>query len=177
MFMPFLIYHNIILIHFQAGPLGRSADAGRGWEGFSPDPYLTGIAMKETIEAMQESGVQACAKHWIGNEQETQRNPGLSPTNKTIEAVSANIDDRTMHELYMWPFADAVKAGVSSMMVRPSFDLGTDQSTDGFIVFVQQTQRLLCLPEQQGYQRPAQGRAWLPGLCNVGLGGYPCRCG
>lgn len=66
---------------------------------------------------MQESGVQACAKHWIGNEQETQRNPTLSPTNKTIEAVSANIDDRTMHELYMWPFADAVKAGVASMMV------------------------------------------------------------
>jgi len=82
--------------------------------------------MKETIEAMQESGVQACAKHWIGNEQETQRNPGLSPTNKTIEAVSANIDDRTMHELYMWPFADAVKAGVSSMMVSRSFDLDTD---------------------------------------------------
>lgn len=117
------MYHNIPLIHSQAGPLGRSADAGRGWEGFSPDPYLTGIAMKETIEAMQESGVQACAKHWIGNEQETQRNPGLSPTNKTIEAVSANIDDRTMHELYMWPFADAVKAGVSSMMVSHLFDL------------------------------------------------------
>ncbi|THZ08588.1 putative beta-glucosidase [Aureobasidium pullulans] len=99
-----------------AGPLGRSADAGRGWEGFSPDPYLTGVAMEETIEALQEAGVQACAKHWIGNEQETQRNPTLSPTNKTIEAVSANIDDRTMHELYMWPFANAVKAGVSSMM-------------------------------------------------------------
>jgi len=75
---------------------------------------------------MQESGVQACAKHWIGNEQETQRNPTLSPTNKTIEAVSANIDDRTMHELYMWPFADAVKAGVASMMVSHSFDLDTD---------------------------------------------------
>jgi beta-glucosidase len=73
--------------------------------------------MQETIEAMQQAGVQACAKHWIGNEQETQRNPTKSPSNKTIEAVSANIDDRTMHELYMWPFANAVKAGVSSMMV------------------------------------------------------------
>jgi beta-glucosidase len=73
--------------------------------------------MEETIEALQGAGVQACAKHWIGNEQETQRNPTLSPTNRTIEAVSANIDDRTMHELYMWPFANAVKAGVASMMV------------------------------------------------------------
>ncbi|KAG9517670.1 glycoside hydrolase family 3 protein, partial [Aureobasidium melanogenum] len=99
-----------------SGPLGRSADAGRGWEGFSPDPYLTGVAMQETIEAVQEAGVQACAKHFIGNEQETQRNPSLSPSNKTIEAVSANIDDRTMHELYLWPFANAVKAGVASMM-------------------------------------------------------------
>ena len=31
-------------------------------------------------------------------------------------ALSANIDDRTMHELYLWPFGDAVKAGVASVM-------------------------------------------------------------
>lgn len=62
------------------------------------------------------SGVQACAKHWIGNEQETQRNPDLSANNVTIEAVSSNIDDRTIHELYMWPFANAVHSGVASMM-------------------------------------------------------------
>jgi beta-glucosidase len=30
--------------------------------GFSPDPYLTGVAMEETIVAMQKSGVQANAK-------------------------------------------------------------------------------------------------------------------
>jgi beta-glucosidase len=34
----------------------------------------------------------------------------------TIEAVSSNIDDRTIHEVYMWPFANAVHAGVSSLM-------------------------------------------------------------
>lgn len=33
-----------------------------------------------------------------------------------VEAVSSNIDDRTMHELYMWPFANAIKAGVASVM-------------------------------------------------------------
>jgi beta-glucosidase len=65
---------------------------------------------------MQNAGAQACAKHFIGNEQETQRNPSTTQSGKTIEAISSNIDDRTMHELYLWPFADAVKAGVSAIM-------------------------------------------------------------
>jgi beta-glucosidase len=52
---------------------------------------------------------------YIGNEQETQRNPSTSGS-LTIEAVSSNIDDRTLHELYLWPFADAVRAGVSAIM-------------------------------------------------------------
>ncbi|EKG18323.1 Glycoside hydrolase family 3 [Macrophomina phaseolina MS6] len=96
-------------IHVQlgpvAGPLGKIPQGGRNWEGFSPDPYLTGIAMHETITGMQSSGVQACAKHYIGNEQELNRN-----------TMSSNIDDRTMHELYLWPFADAVKANVANFM-------------------------------------------------------------
>lgn len=29
-----------------SGPSGRVALGGRNWEGFSPDPYLTGIGMK-----------------------------------------------------------------------------------------------------------------------------------
>lgn len=61
--------------------------------------------MQETITGMQSSGVQACAKHYIGNEQELNRN-----------TMSSNIDDRTMHELYLWPFADAVKANVANFM-------------------------------------------------------------
>lgn len=32
------------------------------------------------------------------------------------EAISSNIDDKTLHELYAWPFADAVKAGVGAFM-------------------------------------------------------------
>ncbi|PPJ61124.1 hypothetical protein CBER1_04160 [Cercospora berteroae] len=99
-----------------AGPLGRSAYGGRNWEGFSPDPYLTGVMFEETILGHQERGVQACAKHYILNEQETQRNPGRNRENVTIEAVSSNVDDRTMHELYLWPFANAVRGGVASIM-------------------------------------------------------------
>jgi beta-glucosidase len=30
--------------------------------------------------------------------------------------MTSNVDDRTMHELYLWPFADAVKANVASVM-------------------------------------------------------------
>ncbi|KAH6987883.1 beta-glucosidase-related glycosidase [Ilyonectria sp. MPI-CAGE-AT-0026] len=103
-----------------AGPLGRSAYSGRNWEGFAADPYLTGVAMEQTIRGHQDAGVQATAKHFIGNEQETQRNPTYD-SNGTVtdviqEAVSANIDDRTMHELYLWPFANAVKANCASFM-------------------------------------------------------------
>lgn len=45
-----------------AGPLGRIPDGGRIWEGFSNDPYLSGVAMEESVQGMQSSGVQACAK-------------------------------------------------------------------------------------------------------------------
>lgn len=32
-----------------AGPLGRTPYVDRSWQGFSPDPYLIGVAIKETI--------------------------------------------------------------------------------------------------------------------------------
>jgi beta-glucosidase len=104
-------------VHVQlapvGGPLGRNAMGGRNWEGFSADPYLTGVAFATTVEAMQAGGVQACAKHYLLNEQETNRT-----------AVSSNADDRTVHELYLWPFADAVKANVASVMC--SYNLVND---------------------------------------------------
>jgi beta-glucosidase len=74
-----------------AGPLGRVPEGGRNWEGFSPDPVLTGIAIGETIKGIQDSGVVACAKHYILNEQEHYR-----------EQLSSNADDKTLHELYLW---------------------------------------------------------------------------
>nr|prf extracellular beta glucosidase [Trichoderma reesei] len=88
-----------------AGPLGKTPQGGRNWEGFGVDPYLTGIAMGQTINGIQSVGVQATAKHYILNEQELNR-----------ETISSNPDDRTLHELYTWPFADAVQANVASVM-------------------------------------------------------------
>lgn len=93
------------------GPLGKYPDGGRVWEGFSPDPVLTGVMTAETIKGMQDAGVIACAKHYIGNEQETFRlayEAQLYGYNIT-QSVSSNIDDKTMHELYLWPFVDAVR--------------------------------------------------------------------
>ncbi|KAF2686783.1 glycoside hydrolase family 3 protein [Lentithecium fluviatile CBS 122367] len=97
------------------GPLGRSPYGGRNWEGFSPDSYLSGVLVEETVTGIQSAGVQACTKHYIGNEQEIQRNPS-TVNGTTVEAISSNIDDKTMHETYLWPFANAVKAGTASLM-------------------------------------------------------------
>ncbi|CAG8925981.1 unnamed protein product [Penicillium salamii] len=101
-----------------AGPLGKYPDGGRNWEGFAPDPVLTGVMMAETIKGMQDAGVIACAKHWIGNEQEHFRQSGeaVGYGYNVTQSVSSNIDDKTMHELYMWPFVDAIRAGVGSVM-------------------------------------------------------------
>jgi beta-glucosidase-like glycosyl hydrolase len=101
-----------------AGPLGRAPEGGRIWEGFAADPVLTGIAMAETIKGIQDNGIIASAKHFIGNEQEHFRQVSEAAHNgfNISETLSSNIDDRTLHELYLWPFADAVRAGVGSFL-------------------------------------------------------------
>ncbi|KUI64547.1 putative beta-glucosidase A [Cytospora mali] len=101
-----------------AGPLGRAPAGGRNWEGFAPDPVLTGIGMAETIKGIQDAGVIATAKHYIVNEQEHFRQaPEAQGYHFNItESISSNVDDRTLHELYLWPFADAVRSGVGSVM-------------------------------------------------------------
>ena len=79
--------------------------AGRNWESFGGDPFLAGETAYETILGLQQSGVQACAKHWINNEQEYARTESTS-----------QVDDRTQHEIYAYPFLRSVMAGVASVM-------------------------------------------------------------
>lgn len=100
------------------GPLGRTPTGGRNWEGFSPDPYLSGVGIAETVKGIQDAGVIATAKHYIVNEQEHFRQVGewVDRGYNISAALSSNVDDKTMHELYLWPFADAVRAGVGSVM-------------------------------------------------------------
>ncbi|KAH0341052.1 beta-1,4-glucosidase, partial [Aureobasidium melanogenum] len=101
-----------------AGPLGRAPAGGRNWEGFSPDPYLTGLMFAESIKGIQSAGVMTSAKHFIAYEQEHFRqsqeakNWGFNVT----ESITANLDDVTLHELYLWPFADGIRAGATSIM-------------------------------------------------------------
>jgi beta-glucosidase len=87
-----------------ASPLGRVP------EGFSPDPYLSGIAMAKSIAGMQSAGVIAVGRHFLLNEQETNRSSGFSTR------YSSNADDKMLHEVYAWPFYDATKAGMVGVM-------------------------------------------------------------
>ena len=48
--------------------------------------------MTNAIKGMQDAGVQACAKHYIGNEQEHFRQGGPNVS----EAISSNLDDVTL---------------------------------------------------------------------------------
>jgi beta-glucosidase len=85
-----------------AGPLGRVPQGGRNWEGFSPDPVLTGVLIAQTIKGIQDAGVIACAKHYILNEQEYFRQLGSAADYPNLPGESSNIDDKTIHELYLW---------------------------------------------------------------------------
>lgn len=102
-----------VLLGPCVGPIGRTPLGGRNWEGFGSDPVLQAAGAVETIKGIQDEGIMATIKHFVGNEQEHFRQPhewGI-PT-----ALSSNIGDRALHELYAWPFADSIRAGVASVM-------------------------------------------------------------
>ncbi|KAL3494529.1 glycosyl hydrolase family 3 N terminal domain-containing protein [Aspergillus germanicus] len=54
-------------------PLGRTPWGGRNVEGFGPDPYLNGVATGVSTRAYVDAGVIPGAKHFLLNEQETNR--------------------------------------------------------------------------------------------------------
>lgn len=86
--------------------LGRVPHNGRNFEYAGEDPFLAGIVAVEVTKAIQKNGVLATGKHYVGNEQETQR-----------VSMNAIIDDRTLHELYLLPFEMAVKdADIATLM-------------------------------------------------------------
>ena len=72
---------------------------------FGPDPYLNGEGAYETIVGVQSIGVQACAKHFLANNQEHWR-----------YGISAELDDRTMHEMYFYPFLRSIEVMLSSLL-------------------------------------------------------------
>ncbi|KAL9932528.1 hypothetical protein V8E36_008645 [Tilletia maclaganii] len=106
---------NIMFAPVSGGPLGRSVLAGRSSEGFGSDEYLHGAMAYAFVKASQASGIVSMLKHWIGYEQESNRGQRhVIPAFQ--QPVSSNIDDKTLHHMYMWPFAEGVRAGAGAVM-------------------------------------------------------------
>lgn len=86
--------------------VARVPHGGRNFEYLSgEDPYLGAALVGPLVRGVQSQRVVACAKHWVLNNQESDR--------LTISSVA---DGRTLRELYVPPFAAAVRAGVGSFM-------------------------------------------------------------
>lgn len=93
----------------QLGPgmnVMRVGVNGRDFEYVSgEDPFVGATLIAPLVKGIQSNGILANMKHYINNNQETNR-----------IGQSANIDERTQVEMYMPPFESAIKAGVASGM-------------------------------------------------------------
>lgn len=78
----------------------RSPYGGRLYEYYGEDGYLTGVMAATQVAALQAHGCNAYIKHFALNEQETQR-----------AGVSVWINEQTLREIYLKPFAMAVTEG------------------------------------------------------------------
>ncbi|MBF6175745.1 beta-glucosidase family protein [Nocardia blacklockiae] len=94
--------------------LHRSPLGGRHFECFSEDPVLTGEMAAAYVRAVQRHGVSACPKHYVANDSETDR-----------FTVDVHADDRTLRELYLYPFERAVRAGAWMVMAAYNSVAGT----------------------------------------------------
>ena len=76
----------------------RSVTNGRNFECYSEDPILSGELAVAYIVGLQEQGIGATIKHFVGNESEIERT-----------TMSSEIDERALREIYLVPFEWAVK--------------------------------------------------------------------
>ncbi len=80
--------------------LHRTPIGGRNFECMSEDPYLTAEIAVGYVKGVQSEGVASCVKHFVGNDTEFERN-----------TINAEIDERTLREVYLAPFEATVRQG------------------------------------------------------------------
>ena len=95
--------------HVLEGPgvcLHRTTIAGRNFEYFSEDPYLSGAMGVAVTRAIQAHDVIAMGKHYVVNDQEYER-----------FRTDVEVDEHVLRELYLLPFEMLVKdAGLAAIM-------------------------------------------------------------
>ena len=85
--------------HYAPGVnIHRTPYSGRNFEYYSEDAFLSGEMSVPAIQGMQEKGAITYLKHFLGNEQETNRN-----------GVSTFMSQQAMREVYL----EAFKAGIT----------------------------------------------------------------
>ncbi|MFX1283086.1 MAG: beta-glucosidase [Promethearchaeota archaeon] len=78
--------------------IDRTPLNGRTFEYLSEDPYLTKELAIPYVKGVQSQRIAACPKHYVANNQETKR-----------FTISAEIDERTLHEIYLRAFMEVIK--------------------------------------------------------------------
>jgi len=78
--------------------IARTPLNGRAFEYMGEDPVLAGEMVVPYIKGVQQNGVACCLKHFVLNDQETDR-----------FRVNVNLSERAMREIYLRPFEMAVK--------------------------------------------------------------------
>jgi beta-glucosidase len=76
----------------------RTPIAGRNFECYSEDPFLSGMLAAAYIKGIQDKGMGACIKHFVANDQEYER-----------FSISSEVDERTLREIYLEPFRIAIR--------------------------------------------------------------------